>query len=118
MIMASSKGRSSGQKYKFVSEPDDELKCLICLEVAMDPMQHEECGKLFCRDCLESHGRTKPCPNCRTKDSQYYKDNRSKISVSQIMLIYRYRIRAIFGGSLVWRLLSYIQLADIIIGGP
>ena len=29
-----------------------------------------------------------------------------------------YRIRAIFGGSLVWRLLSYIQLADIIIGGP
>ena len=29
-----------------------------------------------------------------------------------------YRIRVIFGGSLVWRLLSYIQLADIIIGGP
>ena len=29
-----------------------------------------------------------------------------------------YRIRAIFGGSLVWHLLSYIQLADIIIGGP
>ena len=29
-----------------------------------------------------------------------------------------YRIRAIFGGGFVWRLLSYIQLADIIIGGP
>ena len=76
--MATSEGRTSGQKYKFISEPDDDLKCLICLEVAMDPMQHEECGKLFCKDCLESHGRTNPCPNCRTKDSQYYKDNRSK----------------------------------------
>ena len=32
--------------------------------------------------------------------------------------LWRYRIRAIFGGSLVWRLLSYIQLEDIIIGGP
>ena len=27
-------------------------------------------------------------------------------------------LRVIFGGSLDWRLLSYIQLVDIIIGGP
>ena len=32
--------------------------------------------------------------------------------------LHTYCIRAIFGGSLVWRLLSYIQLAAIIIGGP
>ena len=76
--MAFFEDRSSEQKYKFVSEPDDELKCLICLEVAMDPMQHEACGKLFCKDCLESYGRTKPCPNCRIWWSHYYKDNRSK----------------------------------------
>ena len=34
------------------------------------------------------------------------------------LLRYNYRMRVIFGGRLVWRLLSYIQLAGIIIGGP
>ena len=64
--------------YYYLSEPDDALKCLICLEVAEDPLQHEECGKLFCKKCIEKHGKNKPCPNCRTSKSQYYVDNRSK----------------------------------------
>ena len=63
-------------EYKFISEPDDELKCLICLEVARDPLQHEACGKLFCKDCLEKHGKDKPCPNCRKGQSHYYVDRR------------------------------------------
>ena len=41
-------------------EPDDELKCVICLEVAREPFQHEECGKLLCKECLEEYGRDKP----------------------------------------------------------
>ena len=67
-----------GVEYSFVSEPDDALKCLICHEVARDPLQHEDCGKLFCKECLEEYGRDKPCPNCRTS-SQYYKDNKSEL---------------------------------------
>ena len=29
-------------KYNFVSEPEDELTCLICLEVAEEPWQYVE----------------------------------------------------------------------------
>ena len=65
-------------EYKFVSEPDKDLKCVICFEVARDPLQHEECGKLFCKGCLENYGKGKPCPNCRKKGSQYFRDNKSE----------------------------------------
>ena len=65
-------------KYQFLSEPDDGLKCLICLEVAEDPWQHGECGRLFCEKCLNEHGSHKPCPNCRQARPQYLKDGRSK----------------------------------------
>ncbi len=65
-------------EYKFLTEPPDDLKCLICLGVARDPLQHGKCGKLFCEDCLEKYGRHKPCPNCRTRDSNYFVDKRSK----------------------------------------
>ena len=66
--------------YKFVSEPSETLKCVICLKVARDPLQHEECGKLFCKECLDKYGRNKPCPNCKT-GSQYYRDNRSEFEL-------------------------------------
>jgi hypothetical protein len=58
------------QPFKFVAEVDDALKCLICLEVANDPLQHEGCGKLFCKECLEK-------PNCRG-EGNYYTDIKSK----------------------------------------
>ena len=67
-------------RYNFVSEPDDDLKCLICLGIARDPLQHEECGKLFCKVCLEKYGKNKPCPNCRAKQSHYYADKRSRFT--------------------------------------
>ena len=67
---------SSPSDYNYVTEPDDAYKCLICLDVARDPMQHEECGKLFCKECLEEYGKNKPCPICKT-GSQYYKDNKT-----------------------------------------
>ena len=73
---------SARTHYKFVTEPDDELKCLICLGVARDPLQHEECGKLFCKECLEKVGRDKPCPNCRDTKSNYYVDKKSKFTTN------------------------------------
>ncbi len=65
-------------EYKFITEPDDGLKCLICHEVARDPKQHEDCGKLFCGKCIEKYGDTKPCPYCRMEQPKYFKDNRSE----------------------------------------
>ena len=65
-------------KYNFIAEPDDALVCVICLEVAEDPRQHERCGRLLCKGCLEKYGKDKPCPNCRGQRPQYFQDNRSE----------------------------------------
>ena len=64
-------------KHNFVSEPEDDLVCLICLEVAEEPWQHGKCGRLLCKKCLEKLGNDKPCPNCREIRPQYFEDNRS-----------------------------------------
>ncbi len=75
-----------GYKYRYVSEPDDALKCLICLEVAEEPWQHSQCGRLFCKACLNVHGRENTCPNCRMQNPQYFEDNKSKSEVLTITL--------------------------------
>jgi late competence protein required for DNA uptake (superfamily II DNA/RNA helicase) len=64
-------------KYNFVQEPEDDLKCIICSNVAEDPMQHVKCGKLFCKECLENEGRDQPCPSCKM-DAEFYPDTRSE----------------------------------------
>ena len=62
-------------------EPDDSLKCLICLAVARDPRQHVKCGRLFCEKCIDKHGTDKPCPNCRMEQPIYMEDAKSKSAV-------------------------------------
>ncbi len=65
--------------YKFASEPDDSLNCIICLEVAVsNPVCHETCGKLFCEGCIEKYGRNNPCPNCRRENVTFTPDTKSK----------------------------------------
>ena len=64
--------------YQYVTEPNDALKCLICLEVAQNPRQHEGCGKLFCNKCIKKYGKQKPCPNCKKTGGQFYKDYKSE----------------------------------------
>ena len=64
--------------YNFISEPNPNLKCTICLELASQPKQCEDCGKLFCSECIEKNGR-KPCPNCRTDNPRYFNDVKSKL---------------------------------------
>ena len=76
--MAVKLASSSGYECNFVPEPDDALKCLICLAVARDPWQHGKCGRLFCEDCLPKHGKDKPCLNCRMEQPQYLEDMKSK----------------------------------------
>lgn len=67
-------------EYKFITQPDNDLKCVICLDVAREARQHEECGKLFCRECIEKNGK-RPCPNCRAQNPHYYKDLKSERSI-------------------------------------
>ncbi len=69
--------------YKFLTEPDDALTCRICLNVARDPSQHVEgdCGVLFCRECIETWGMDKPCPNCRMEHPKIFEDARSKLAI-------------------------------------
>ena len=67
-----------GYGYNFLSEPDVSLECLICLAVARDPRQHEECGKLFCSECIEKYGTDEPCPYCKQTGANFYKVNKSK----------------------------------------
>ena len=68
----------TGYECNFVSEPDDVLKCLICLAVARDPWQHVKCGRIFCQNCLNRYGKNKPCPNCRMEPPMYMEDARSQ----------------------------------------
>ena len=65
-------------KYKFVSEPEDDLLCLICLEVAEEPWQHVQCGRLLCKECLDQLGHENPCPKCKKAMPQFFQDKRSK----------------------------------------
>ncbi len=72
--------RFGGYDYKFVEEPSDDLKCLICLCVARDPQQHGDggCGKIYCKSCIDKHKKTNDkCPNCQ-KVITTFKDERSK----------------------------------------
>ena len=52
--MASNTANTGGYDYKWIEDPSDELKCLICLSVARDPQQHGNggCGKVFCQSCI------------------------------------------------------------------
>ena len=67
-----------GSQYWFVVEPDAELKCAICQCVPVDSFQHEECGKLFCKECIEKHEKDEPCPHCKMQGSQYHQDHNSE----------------------------------------
>jgi hypothetical protein len=55
------------------------------LKVAEDPRQHEKCGNLLCKECLENYGRGKPCPGCEGEDPQYFEDSRSEF-IRMIMI--------------------------------
>ena len=69
----------SAEDFRFLSEPPDALKCPICLGIAMEPRQHGECGRLFCKKCIEDYGRSKPCPYCKRSEPKYFEDTKSRL---------------------------------------
>ena len=72
---------SKTKGYSFISEPDVSFLCCICLELASQPKQCEDCGMLFCTKCIEKT-RRKLCPNCRTVNPRYFKDVKSKLTLT------------------------------------
>ena len=71
---------ASNSGYQYVGEPGRGLECVICLEVAEDPWQHGQCGRLLCKECLDKLGKDTPCPNCREENPQFFQDNKSELS--------------------------------------
>ena len=71
---------STEPSHHYLTEPSDDMLCVICLEVAIEPMQHETCGKLLCKACHDKNGRNEKCPSCRSSDTKFYADLRSKLS--------------------------------------
>ncbi len=68
-------------RYSFVDEPDTSLICAICLDVAKDPKQHEDCGKIFCSFCIDSNHKENSsgtCPCCRGEKPNYFLDKISE----------------------------------------
>ena len=74
---------SDTRSYNFISEPDDCLFCCVCLELASQPKQCDNCGKLFCTKCIEKN-RKKPCPNCGTKQRRYFRDIKSRLLLIKV----------------------------------
>ena len=69
------------QKYIFVqskSEIYDEDKCIICLNLAYNPVQTKCCGKTVCQPCIKKV-QDHPCPYCRAKNENFtfYEDQKT-----------------------------------------
>jgi len=65
--------------YRLREEPSERLRCLICYELAGAPVQHEDCGKVFCEKCLRQNG-DRPCPNCLRANLNFFSDTRCELS--------------------------------------
>lgn len=50
----------------FIETIPEDVQCQICLGASMEATVTEDCGHLFCRDCIETAmERKKECPVCR-----------------------------------------------------
>jgi hypothetical protein len=75
--------------FTFVPELDITLLCGMCSKISEDPYQHDRCGQLYCRECLEEYGRHLPCLHCGRPDPYYGMDTRSmcKHGASEFLLL-------------------------------
>ena len=80
-FLASNKhNKMAGYKYEysFLREIPDSLNCILCLDVAKEAYQHEDCGKLFCKSCYRKIN-TSSCPNCKGSEGEYLADKLSEL---------------------------------------
>ena len=65
------------KKYCLLKKLDDNLMCPICHDVAINPVQEQKCGKLFCSKCKEKLDQN-TCAWCKRRPN-YFEDTRSKL---------------------------------------
>jgi hypothetical protein len=45
------------------NEIEDSIKCLICMDIIIDPMMCTKCKSVFCKNCIEKwHRKNRSCP--------------------------------------------------------
>jgi hypothetical protein len=54
-------------KFDYTENRNEELECPVCMEYYKDPIQHTECGNLFCKECIKND----VCPICRNTIEHY-----------------------------------------------
>ena len=64
------------REYLLLDELDDSLMCPIFHDVAINPVQEQNCGKLFCSDYKHKLDK-KTCSFCR-ESPIYFEDTKSK----------------------------------------
>lgn len=55
---------SGFDKERFTSLGFDEFDCLICSEVALEPMECDSCGQIFCKICINDWISKNPAVKC------------------------------------------------------
>ena len=55
------------------NETTPSLQCPICLDLVIEPFECEECGKIFCKECITSWLNNSPQKECPNKHK--YKKN-------------------------------------------
>lgn len=81
--------RTSLAEIPFIEAVPDDLQCGICFCAATDPVVTEECGHLFCRDCLYTAlERKRECPIDRLPLSldEIRKDIRALRKIQSLMV--------------------------------
>ena len=82
---------NEGYDYQLVNgTPPDEYICLLCHLLARDAHQTNCCGRIVCRNCLESR-RNRPsgytCPNCYSPlAGKYFKDTRTDYDIRHLQI--------------------------------
>ena len=84
------KGRRAGYRgdtytLKDVNEKLHDDTCLICRELAHDPVQTACCGKTFCEACIQQV-RNNSCPHCRTEGLTHHKDPKTKRRIEDLII--------------------------------
>ena len=70
---------------KDVNEKPYDDTCLICQELAYNPVQTACCGKTFCEACIQ-HVENNSCPHCRREGLTHYKDPKTKRRIEDLVI--------------------------------
>eukprot|EP01061_Rhynchopus_euleeides_P009153 TRINITY_DN18297_c0_g1_i1.p1 TRINITY_DN18297_c0_g1~~TRINITY_DN18297_c0_g1_i1.p1 ORF type:complete len:403 (+),score=93.14 TRINITY_DN18297_c0_g1_i1:53-1210(+) len=77
--------------FEFLTEVPGDLYCGICKEVAVDPRVTQECGHLFCLECVERClAASNLCPMCRYEGFQVRTDHRARRQIGDLKVLCKY----------------------------